>query len=159
MAKTALQKEIEYIAQYRATDRRYGYNVDIGGKGTWARQTISKDTRTKLSEKAKQEWENPDVRNVLMEHLRSINKEKSQCVKCYSKDGKLIGKYSSIREASRMTGMPYTTIWEACNGKQKSCKGFRWRLAIDHTKTEGTVQTQREGNLSKNTNGGIRNED
>lgn len=46
--KDAEQKEIELIAFYNSTDRRYGYNVLIGGNCT---QHPSEETRRKIAEK------------------------------------------------------------------------------------------------------------
>lgn len=42
----AEQKEIELIRQYKATDRRYGYNLETGGNAT---KNLSEETKRKIS--------------------------------------------------------------------------------------------------------------
>ena len=45
--KEASAKEIEYIAFYKSSDRRFGYNKALGGCG---RESVSEETRQKMSE-------------------------------------------------------------------------------------------------------------
>lgn len=52
-----------------------------------------------------------------------------KAVSQYSTDDKLINLYSSMAEASRMTGINHYSIGKACHGKQKMAGGYIWRLS------------------------------
>ena len=45
----------------------------------------------------------------------------------FDQDGKPIHGYNSIREAAKATGVKRSTIFDSCNGRVKSCKGYYWR--------------------------------
>lgn len=58
-------------------------------------------------------------------------KEKQQIgVKQYSLNGKLIKEYSSIKEASKETGVFFDGIRKCCNGKRNSAGKFIWKKSI-----------------------------
>ncbi|MFA6708407.1 MAG: hypothetical protein WCR79_01760 [Fusobacterium sp.] len=41
----------------------------------------------------------------------------------------IIKVYKSMADAEKETGIPSNHISECCNGKRKSCGGFKWKLA------------------------------
>ena len=43
------------------------------------------------------------------------------------KTNEIINIYKGAREAGRQTGFDHTGIIKACNGKQKTCMGYKWR--------------------------------
>ena len=45
----------------------------------------------------------------------------------FSKDGKFIAEYPSIREASKQTGCYHGDICKCCKGRLKTCGGFIWK--------------------------------
>ena len=45
----------------------------------------------------------------------------------YSKEGKFIAEYTSVREAERQTGCHHQNIIKCCKGKRKSTGGFIWK--------------------------------
>lgn len=55
----------------------------------------------------------------------SVNAEKS--IIQYTKDMIEVGRYKSLSEAERQTGIPYQNIGKCCKGKLKSCGGYIWR--------------------------------
>lgn len=50
-------------------------------------------------------------------------------VRQWTKDGKLLVEYSSLKEASAETGVSYTAISACCHGRCKSAGGYGWSLA------------------------------
>ena len=46
----------------------------------------------------------------------------------YTKDGKFVTEYHSIREAGRQTNNSPSNILYACIGKRKSAGGFKWKI-------------------------------
>ena len=44
-----------------------------------------------------------------------------------SLSGKLVAYFDSIRDASKITGIPYSGIYACVNGKTKKSKGFVWK--------------------------------
>jgi hypothetical protein len=53
----------------------------------------------------------------------------SKAVEQYTADGELVGRYGSIREASRMTGIPDCGIVSHLKGRQKTAHGFIWKYS------------------------------
>jgi group I intron endonuclease len=56
------QKEIYWIGFYKSSDFNYGYNDQSGGTCS----TLSTSHRKKISEAAKKQWENPEVREKMI---------------------------------------------------------------------------------------------
>lgn len=42
-------------------------------------------------------------------------------------NGNVLQKYETVREASELNNLDYTTIIKCCNGKCKTCGGYKWR--------------------------------
>lgn len=62
---------------------------------------------------------------------KRISRRLSQKVRQYSKDGQFIKEYDSIIKASIAMGMKNSSnLNKACNGKQKTCKGYIWKKSI-----------------------------
>ena len=51
----------------------------------------------------------------------------SRSVICYSEEGELIGKFSSMSEGARKMGVSRQGIMRVCSGKGKRCGGYIWR--------------------------------
>lgn len=64
----------------------------------------------------------PKVGNL----LRHVNKSKREVIQ-YSKEGKFIDEYSSIKEAEKATGATNQAIGKACMGKYHTAGGFIWK--------------------------------
>lgn len=48
----------------------------------------------------------------------------------YTLDGDFVREYPSTQEAVRQTGFSGGSIRECCNGKRKTCSGFKWKYLI-----------------------------
>lgn len=57
------EKERYYIATYKATNRKYGYNISEGGKGI----TMNEEVRNKISESNKKSLNKEETKKKLRE--------------------------------------------------------------------------------------------
>lgn len=57
------------------------------------------------------------------------NQDRSKKVLQFSKDGALIGKFDSLKDASELTGSSLSGISNVCNGKRQYCNNYIWRFS------------------------------
>lgn len=135
----AEQKEIELILLHNSTNRQFGYNIEHGGSLSGKH---SLETRRKISESLKGEKNprfgkhfpnqkyghsvakyNRDRR--IQSHLgqQPINKI---CVVQKDHDNVEIGRYESMLDASKQTGVDISNISRCVRGERKTAGGYRW---------------------------------
>lgn len=86
---------------------------------------LSEEHRQKISESLKGD-KNPLYGKKLSEEVKQkISKKVLQ----YSKDGYFIKEFNSCREASRETGINYTSICNCANSRRRSAGGFIWKFS------------------------------
>lgn len=109
--KEAENKEVELIAEYKAADLTYGYNIDLGGD----LHRLSVETRKKISEvKIGRKWSERQ-RLASIEHF-----EKNPGKKVYKYDlqGNLLQVFPSCKIACKDSGVTYKTFqWYMCTKK------------------------------------------
>lgn len=155
----AKNKEIELIALHKSTERKFGYNITLGGesgnghicsnatrkklsekmkgKNTWQKgRKASEETKRKMSEAQKKYLETHTPINT-GKHLSKEQKEKislslSKAVGQYTLEGKLITKFKSTTEASKLTGVDNSTICRCCKGQRKAAGGYVWGYLNDN---------------------------
>ena len=140
----AYELEEKFIAEYKATDPQFGYNLAKGRGSTGV--VITNDTRKRLidSHVGKNnphtaEW-NEKIskanRGKSKPHLgvtrsdlckQKMSKTKSVAVEQYDKNGVFIKEYSSMKEAEKITGIANQGISLCCKGKLKSSGGYYWK--------------------------------
>lgn len=54
----------------------------------------------------------------------------------FSKDGKFLQEFESVNEAAKHMKVHPGTMADACRGKQKTCKGYRWAYAPKEKKSD-----------------------
>lgn len=118
-----------------------GYTLRVGSQNhyegseelwqIWSKASKEKwqneEYRKKISKKRKEEWLDPNVRNICLKNLDRTGKSwkaRSRAVKCIETG--II--YSSMREAERLTGIHYTNISLVCSGKRQTAGGFHWEI-------------------------------
>lgn len=97
----------ELIAQYRAQDVNYGYNLQSGG-GITRRGNKNSDT-----------------------HNTAIAKAKSVPVICYDKSGQFIAEFQSAKAAAIFAHISPQEVSKVRNGTSKSAGGYVWRFKGD----------------------------
>lgn len=134
--KEAEQMEVDLIAKYRATDRRYGYNADRGGS-TGAKHTP--ETRAKISaavsgprhplygSKQSPEWVEKRMaktrgHKVTPEHLEKLAQSRRVPVVCVDTGVR----YTSATDAGRQLNIANSKITAVCRGRRKTAGGLRW---------------------------------
>lgn len=135
-------KEIELIAEYRSDQRKYGYNIEHGGSLCGKHSAY---TRRKMSEALKGE-RNPRYGKKFPDQMRNYRKGKQSeatrirkseahkgqepvnriAVIQYEKDGRIVGRFMSLLDASKATGITLSNICRACNKQRKSAGGYMW---------------------------------
>lgn len=121
----AKKLEIELIAKYNTTNRKYGYNVTDGGdhmspKSYRVGWKHTEESKQKMS-KAQKGKKCPHV------SLRNkVNNPKSKMVHQYNLNGDYIQTFKSTREAERITGISHNRISYCCNGKVCTVGGYLW---------------------------------
>lgn len=121
--------EIELIKKYKANNRRFGYNIDNGGRLAVERSIA---TRKKMSEAHTGAGNFFFGKHLTDEHKRKIrerreelgyepvNKRPVLCVET----GVV---YDSTAQATRETGIHNYAIRRVCYGERKTAGGFHWR--------------------------------
>lgn len=99
--------EHELIAECRAQDEDYGYNLQSGG-GITRRGNKNSDT-----------------------HNAAIAKSKSVPVVCYDKSGRFIAEFQSAKEAAEFAHVTPQEISKVRSGTSKSSGGYVWRFKGD----------------------------
>ena len=94
-AQQANQKEEEYIKYYKSNEKQFGYNLSAGGNN---HKEISESTRKKLSDHAKNRWEDESIRNKMSqimkekwqdpEYIQLQRKSKENALKKIHQEGK-----------------------------------------------------------------------
>ena len=105
----AEQKEIELIAKYNATDRRYGYNVLIGGNCT---QHPSEETRRKIAEKQRG--------RKMPDHVKEILRQANLGREIYDETRRRMSESAKKREHFPLTEATKRKISEANRGRKYS---------------------------------------
>ena len=134
----ACKKEIELIALYKCNQIEFGYNRDYGG--SCPTEKMKQHLREvnlgkRHSEKSKQKMSVSRKGHVPWNKGKSmpigtgekVGEKQSIVTYQYSKDGKLIAQYKSVREAARKTGLQSGAIGRCCKGILKTTGGYIWR--------------------------------
>lgn len=150
----AEQKEIELIEFYNSSNRKFGYNVQLGGNSNGK---LSEETKRKIGDSNKGEksyWYNhegywngkhhsEETKEKIKEFMNSnrnpnYGKQCSEEIKRKISESQILkrGKpvrcieteivYRSLKDANRQTSIDRKSIGLCCNGKQKTAGGCHW---------------------------------
>lgn len=89
-----------------------------------------------------------DIPNISLDNIKKIThktkkvitKKKKKVIAQYSIEGKLINKFSSIKDAALEVGISESAISYAVNGKSLSCKNFLWRRYDSKQNVKKTIE-------------------
>lgn len=140
------EREIYWINCYRSYvgwGDCNGYNATTGGDGkAWCDydQVYSLWQEGKLIKEIAEEtgYCVESIRKILKEKgistkekkQRNLNLIQRKCAKIDPKTGEILEIYESTKEADRQNGNTHH-IADACNGKRKICKGYKWKYLDD----------------------------
>lgn len=71
----ACEKEVELIAFYKSADRRYGYNVSLGGNTS----SPTDEENAKRSESMRKKWGEPEYRKRATESMKGAKRSEKSC--------------------------------------------------------------------------------
>lgn len=106
------EREIYWIAYYKSTDKKYGYNTDTGGRNGSLGRKLSEEHRAKLlaanlghhrSEETKEQlrsvhkakWEDPEYRNKHIANIMKVAGINKKAIYQYTLDGQFIKEWES----------------------------------------------------------------
>lgn len=150
------EREKHWIAEFDSYNREKGYNLTLGGDGTFGRfhsqetkekirqkavgRKISEETRKKMSEsQKKREWNHQELSERAKEANRvrwskkesrekaSRNNGKRKVILQYDTGMNLIREFHSVNEAGRNLGKRHQNIAACARGKLKTAYGFIWK--------------------------------
>ena len=155
-----ISEEIAYILEemYIISSRNTkikSCNISSGGEASASGNIQSEDTRKKISlklkgirkseitkQRMKDSWttlgRKPKINKEVIkrkEYKNSKISEEHTCnrkaIQQFNKQNEYITEYTSIQEASRVTGINHGNISSVCNHKLKSAGGFHWNYKIN----------------------------
>ena len=124
-----------------------GLNYDKGGKrkemtiisrkklSSSLKTVFNQDNHRKMrSNRASAQWQDPAMREKMIKGMKEKYKPRSEeymtkirtPVMQLSLDGRFVALYPSITQASKDTGIAREQIRDTVNGKQHTCKGFKF---------------------------------
>lgn len=145
-------EEVALIAKYKSTDRRFGYNTDLGGstgpKHTQeskakiaqanAKRGCSSETRAKLRALKLAHPTTPETAQKIAEANRgrkhrpeSIERIRAAQKKRPVRNVTTGALYDSLQDAARATGLEATKICKVCRGLRLSTGGYNWQYEPD----------------------------
>lgn len=133
------EKEIQYIQEYKSTDRKYGYNRSYGGQ---QEHRATDETKRKMSETKKGKKFTVEHRakigiantrrKLSEETKRKISEKHGKHILQFDLDGNFVKKHNSIKEAAESVGLKSTnSINNVIRGLSKQSAGFRWEYERD----------------------------
>ena len=114
------KREIYWIKFYKSFDRKIGYNLTLGGDGTFGR-FHSEETKDKIRQKAIGRKRSDETRLKM-----SMSLSKNKIVTQFTLNGESIKTFRSVREAARQVGCNPTNIAACARGQYKQSGGFKW---------------------------------
>lgn len=129
----ACKIEIELIAKYNSADKKYGYNIALGGEHS----THSEETRRKMSEANKGKTLSEETRRKLSEakkghilsedHRRKISAGLGGHPIMCIETGIV---YTSVSDVEKRTGISNGNVSSVCHGRRKTAGGLHWKFII-----------------------------
>ena len=148
-----------YISFYKSNNRNYGYNITAGGDGHNG-QSLSAETRKKISESVKKLWENEDYqKNQEIKHKgithskesiekarrANLGKKRTQETKDkmrqlklrsivqFNIQGDFVKEYEYAKDAALILNCSITSITNSCKGITKKCKDYIFIYKDEYT--------------------------
>ena len=120
--------EALYIAKYKTTDKRYGYNIALGGVNapTMTGKHHSEMTRQKIREGNLGKKHSEEQNRRHSEHMKGLmvgsRNHKSRAVRCINTGEE----FESQAIAAKAKGVLQSKIWKCCNGQASHTHGLKW---------------------------------
>jgi len=128
------EKEIQYIQEYKSTDRKHGYNRSYGGQ---KEHRATDETKRKMSESKKGKKFTAEhcakigianTKRKLSEETRcKISEKHGKHILQFDLNGNFVKKYNSVKEAAKSVGLKsVNSINNVMRGLSKQSAGLWW---------------------------------
>lgn len=119
----AINLEIKLIKELNTTNPNIGYNITLGGEGTFG-YFHSEETKMKISQKLKGKKKPPRSEKV----RKSISEKLSKPILQFSLKGEFIREWKNSVEIKKLSPSLGRHANECCNGKRKTAGGYIWKF-------------------------------
>lgn len=124
----ASEMEQYYIAKYRSCEKKYGYNLTIGGQNapTMLGKHHSEETKRKIGEGNRGKKHSESQNQQHSAHMKGLmvgsRNPKSTAVRCIN-TGEI---FESQSIAAKAKGVLQSKIYKCCNGQASHTHGLKW---------------------------------
>lgn len=127
----ANERERYWIKRFNTFLNNKHYNASSGGEVVCDRE-VSKETREKLSKSQKKQYQTKEGKQRAKKHSEDMKGINNPSYGTHTNGKRVICIetniiYPSARAAGKSIGRSHTSIISACNGKQKTAGGFKWK--------------------------------
>lgn len=159
-------KETKWITYFNSSNRKYGYNIELGGGNKFTGESTILKLKKRLHpsnyynwsevmKNKKKVWSNINYKGPKSkEHCLNISKNchTRRAVDQYDLNGNFIKSFDTIQDASNYTGIKRNSISACCTGRTKTGRGFIWKYSKnldkkfynDYTPTEEAIEINRQ---------------
>lgn len=132
--KQAESLEVYYIDKYNSANRKYGYNISLGGN---SQGKMSQETKDKIG------LFNKGKKGAVWSQQAKKHMSETKTGKQMGKDNPMSRKircistgivYGSVIQAAQKVNISHSGISECCNGRQKTSGGYTWEYCEKRTK-------------------------
>jgi group I intron endonuclease len=137
------KKEVYWIVFYKSSDRKFGYNIEIGGDGKFTGDSTLEKLKNRkhpsefydwsfIMKNKKPAWSTINYKGKKSkEHCLNISKNAHlrRSVNQFDLEGNFIAFFETIKKASIATNVGRNSISACCVGRTKIGKGFIWKYA------------------------------
>lgn len=120
------EREIQYISECKASDRKKGYNLADGGGGARGYR-FSDEAKKRLSEIRKLQHHTEESKRKLSEAKKGKPQPHfNKAIEQFSKDGEFIREWISVSEAAKVLNITLSCISNCLKGRYNSAGGYKW---------------------------------
>lgn len=121
------------ITEFKTHDKRFGYNITLGGEGSFGLQH-SEESKKKQSKSMRKNCENPEY----IQKMRDVAPKRP--VYQFTLDGIFVKFYKSAKEIERQTGINNRDVSKCALGQIPSMKGYIFVFEEDSVNIQQRVE-------------------
>ena len=128
------ERESFYISYFNSMNKEFGYNLSSGGSKN---KVLAESVKKRLSEKHKGKVMSKDMKEKISKPVIQIDPSTLNAIQ----------RFYSVLEASRQTGIGYTTISSVCRRKSSTAGGYYWCFESDYDDSYLPRELKKSGHI------------